>query len=337
MVRTAPWTLEGGSRTVPPRVRRTRAHAVFFPGIREDELNRPTGCRARRGNPRDWLHYAPCLFSPSDLGRFVRRVALRHPPPTDDRPFFENFGKLGSIIALQKIYGELWPTRDRARICSLSWRVAHHSRGGRVLTIVPSDFRPEIRRASGVEPRIVLRAIGLGYMTAEICVLSRLTAQSWTTPFLRALATVAFSFSFRGPGRFAAAADRYRAPPRLVRGLLAAGRRGVRALWNLSAGLPTPWDRSRFIENPLRDSAHRARPRFSWGFDAARAPPPGNAEPVARPVGVGVNGFASVLAPPGCDLLTHRALERISPRRRGGDRLLRRRVHPVPHLPATNR
>ena len=297
MVRTAPWTLEE-IETVRRVCEERELTPVFFPGIREDELNRPDRIPGPPGQPGDWLHYAAVSLFSSDAERFVEEWPFDIRPPTDDRPFFENFGRLASIGVLRNAYGELWPTRTELGLLFVIGASLIILAVGAVLTIVPLDFRPEIRRAERRgTAALYFAAIGLGYMTAEICVLSRLT-RIVGDPVLAGAATVAGFLLFSGAGSLAA----QRIDPArttLVRGLLAAAAGACAALWILSGRLADPLGSLSLSSRILAGILLIAPAAFLMGFPMPLAlRRAGNAEPALVPWAWGVNGFASVLAPP---------------------------------------
>jgi hypothetical protein len=237
------------------------------------------------------------LFS-DDAEKFIDGWPFDIRPPTDDRPFFENFGRLGSFDLLEQTYGDLWLTRTELGflfvICATFIIVA----AGAVLTIVPLDIRPEIRRAEGRGvTALYFAAIGLGYMIAEVCVLSRLI-HVVGDPVLSGAVTIAGFLLFSGAGSLAAQRiDPSRAP--FVGALLAAVAGMCVIVWIVSGWLAGPIG-SLALAGRIGAAIFFIAPvAFLMGF-----PMPlglrriAETAPVLVPWAWGVNGFASVLAPP---------------------------------------
>ncbi|MEJ2720238.1 MAG: hypothetical protein P8181_03735, partial [bacterium] len=96
LVKTAPWTT-AEIDSLRELCRRRQLTPVYFTGIRDDELNYPDRLPGPPGGEGGWLHFAVSrLLSsrPGEAREFANDWPFDIRPPTDDRPFFDNFGKL---------------------------------------------------------------------------------------------------------------------------------------------------------------------------------------------------------------------------------------------------
>ena len=297
MVKASPWT--------PGEIARIRRVCedreltpVYFPGIRDDELNHPDWIPGPPGKPGDWLHHATVALVSKDAQTFIEEWPFDIRPPTDDRPFFENFGKFRSLGLLKRVYGDLWLTRTELGFLFVLCAMAIVIVAGAILTIIPLCLRHEIRRAKGRGATAVyFAAIGLGYMTVEITLLSRLV-QVVGDPVLAGAVTIAGFLLFSGAGSLVAQRlDPLRST--LVRALLVAAA-GVCVIVLTVSGLLAGWAVSLGLMGRIGAAVLViAPPAFLMGFPL----PLGlrrveESAPVLVPWAWGVNGFASVLAPP---------------------------------------
>ncbi len=112
--------------------------AVWFDGIRDDEVNQPDALPGPPGERADWLHHAAReivggaertptanpgasrragIGTPDAADRHSRREAfyaswmLNVRPAHDDRPFFWDFFKPQAVVELRAVYRDLWLTR----------------------------------------------------------------------------------------------------------------------------------------------------------------------------------------------------------------------------------
>jgi spermidine synthase len=297
MARTAPWgpgeiervRLVCGERELTP---------VFFAGIRDDELNAPDRIPGPPGQTGDWLHYAASALFSGGAKRFIREWPFDIEPPTDDRPFFDSLGKIGSIALLRRTYGDLWLTRTEIGFLFVLLAALIVAAAGLALTLLPLDLVGAMRRIDGRgAAALYFAAIGLGYMTAEICVLSRLT-RAVGDPVLAGAATIAGFLFFSGAGSLAA----QRIDPsrdKLVCALLVAAAAACAIAWIAAgrlAGAPGPQSLAARIAAACLVVSPAA---FLMGFPMALGLRRAAArEPALVPWAWGVNGFASVLAPP---------------------------------------
>jgi hypothetical protein len=297
MVKITPWKEDEISK-----VRRVCAERditpVYFTGVRDDELNRPDRLPGPPGEPGDWLHLASVELLSGRGREFINGWPFDIRPPTDDRPFFENFGKLQSIPLLRRVYGELWVTRTDLSLLFVLIASVIIAAWGAVMTIIPLAFHTSVRRASRrAVTALFFTAIGMGYMTVEItmlCRVNRLTGD----PVLSGAVTITGFLLFSGMGSFVA---RRIDPARVtaVRRLVlwtAAGSAIVLAISSAAATFAAPLAGYLRIAVALCLIAPLA---FLMGFPmpaGLRRVESANAALV--PWAWGVNGFASVLAPP---------------------------------------
>lgn len=181
LVKASPWTDDQVAR-VREQCQRRNLTPVWFRGIQPDELNQPDvlpGPVQAGGTAGDWYHYAACrLFS--DAGQqFIDGWPFDIRAATDDRPFFLDFCRLGSIGRFRRAFGDLWLTRTELGFLFAVTATLIIGVVGSVLTVLPLA----VLRSAATTMRIAGRsatvgyfaAIGLGYLLLEMTFLSRLT------------------------------------------------------------------------------------------------------------------------------------------------------------------
>jgi len=300
MVKASPWTSDEIER-IRALCAERELTPVYYAGIRDDELNHPDRLPGPPGETGDWLHHiAVTLFSGSatDAKELIDAWPFNISPPTDDRPFFEDFGKLKSIGLLKETFGDLWLTRTELAFLFVLVAMAIITLLGAVMTIVPLGFQREIRRARGRgATALYFAAIGLAYIVVEITLLSRLI-HLIGDPVLAGAVTIAGFLFFSGLGSLVAQRidfTRVAFVRRIIIALVAAGAivlaaSGAVAFLAGAFALPIRLGIAALLIAPVA---------FLMGFPMAsglrqleRAAPP------LIPWAWGVNGFASVLASP---------------------------------------
>jgi spermidine synthase len=295
MVKRSQWT--------PDEIGRLRAVAsareltpVYFAGIREDELNQPDHLPGPEGGVGDWLHHATTRLLSPDANAFIDRWAFDIRTPTDNRPFFGNFTKLRAIGELKRAFGDLWLTRTELALLFVLAATAIIAIVGLVLTIVPLLWVRGIRRSSGLGVTgLYFTAIGLAYLMLEITLLSSLI-HLIGDPMLAGAAAIAGFLFFSGLGSLVA--QKLSRPTLLPRLILVLVLVGIDEAWIVG------WATS--IAGPMPALARAVLAviiigplGFLMGF-----PMPSalrrleTSAPQLIPWAWGVNGFASVLAPP---------------------------------------
>jgi hypothetical protein len=297
MVKRSPWTPEEIAKLRGVCEER-QLTPVYFTGIRDDELNHPDELPGPAGESGGWLHHAAKRLLSSDARGFIEEWPFDIRPPSDDRPFFENFGKLGSLGLFMRTYGDLWLTRTELAFLFVLCAMVIVAVSGAFLTVVPLGIRREIRRAPGRgSTALYFTAIGLGYMMIEIVFLSRLI-HVIGDPVIAGAVTIASFLFFSGAGSFAARRIdplRTRAARRLLLALAALGLVTLSAaplLAEIAGPLASAWriGVSVIMIAPLAWFMGFPMPLGLGRLGKAGAP--------LVPWAWGVNGFASVLAPP---------------------------------------
>lgn len=299
MVRARPWL-----PSEVARVRRLAAHLeltpVWYPGIRPGELNRPDALPAPPGEVGDWFHHGArqLLGDEARAAAFVSRWAFDLRPPRDDRPFFRDLCRLGSLAALREAYGQSWLAQGEVAFLFVLFALGVIGVAGATLTLLPLVWIAELRgRPSGLGATCgMFAAIGLAYMLLELTLLARFT-RLIGDPVLAASLTITVLLLASGLGSLDAQRWSDLHPvarratwalvglaglllllvPRLVEvaaPLPFVGRAAVLVLITLPLGylmgFPLPLGLARLDR--------RAAPLIPWAW--------------------GINGFASVLAPP---------------------------------------
>lgn len=297
LVRRAPWEASAIDR-LREVIEERELTPVYFPGIRTDELNQPDMLPGPDGERGDWLHFGAVKLLSTDSDAFVREWSFDIRPPTDDRPFFGNFGKLSSVPLLRRTFGELWLTRTELSRVFVFAAMGVILVVGLILTIIPLGFLRDIRRATGrASTALYFTCIGLAYLMLEIVFLSKLT-HLIGDPVRAGSVTIASFLVFSGLGSLAAQSlgkARTRILAVLI-GLLVVV--GLVVAWLVpllarsAGGSGESWRMvlGALVVLPLA---------FLMGFPM----PTGLARlqggaPALIPWAWGINGFASVLAPP---------------------------------------
>ena len=176
VVKATPWTPAEVER-VREACRQRELTPVWFDGIRTEELNQPDALPQPPGGVGDWYHYAATqLFSPG-RDRFIDEWMFDVRPPTDERPYFADFARLRSIGALKDAFGDLWLTRSELAFLFVLAATVVVTAIGAVSIVLPLPLLREGRRHRGgrLATAGYFAAIGLGYLLLEMTCLSRLT------------------------------------------------------------------------------------------------------------------------------------------------------------------
>lgn len=175
VVKASPWTpqqIDEIRRVYQQR----QITPVWFPSIREDELNTPDALPGPAGLVEDWYHHgAKQLFS---LGarRFIDQWHFDIRAPTDDRPFFFDFFKARSLGAMRQAYGSLWLTRVELGFLLVLVSMVLIGLFAAMFTVLPVWLLGGVRASPGkLRSAVYFTAIGLAYLMLEIMFLSQLT------------------------------------------------------------------------------------------------------------------------------------------------------------------
>lgn len=298
LVKRSPW-----SNDDVERVRRVCAERsltpVWFTGIRNDELNQPDMLDGPTGDAGDWYHYAIRRLCSAGAPEFIDAWTFDIRPPTDERPFFGDFCRMGSIGALRETFGDLWLTRAETAYLFVLATAVFVALAALVMTLAPLLMVRSVRREPGKTVAVLyFGAIGLGYLLLEMVLLSRLT-RLIGDPVHAASITITAFLAFSGLGSLVA------------QRITGAGRRSVAliiallivvAVGTLLLLVPVSIDLAGGVALAMRSVVGVvvvAPLAFLMGFPFPLALTRVNAAATALvPWAWGVNGFASVLAPP---------------------------------------
>ena len=297
IVRTVPW-----DETDIARCRRAceqrQLTPVWFESIRDDELNVPDMLPGPDGEVGDWYHTGAVHLFSSSAPAFIDGWSFDIRPPTDDRPFFNNFFRWRALRTLSESFGELWPTQTGLAFLFVCGALAVIGVVAALCTLVPVVLLTPVRSARGkAAVGFYFLAIGLAYMMLEMTLLSRVRMLIGD-PVQTAAVTIAGLLVFSGFGSLAAQYGQVRLATTLPRwiGILAAV--AVLESWCLGPlGLA-------FGMQPLTLRVAVALAVLApLGFLMGLAMPTALARlnrvaPVLIPWAWAVNGFASVLAAP---------------------------------------
>ncbi|MHC4066104.1 MAG: polyamine aminopropyltransferase, partial [Planctomycetota bacterium] len=225
IVKTTAWS-EAQINRVRAECDRRNLTPVWFSGIRPNELNQPDVLPGPSDAPGDWYHYAAQrLFSDERL-RFIQEWPFDIRAPTDDRPFFLDFCRLGSLARMRQAFGDLWLTRAELGFLFAIAATLIIGVVGSVLTVLPLAVTRPVERIPGRAATVgYFAAIGLAYLLLEMTFLSRLT-HLIGDPVRTAAVTIAAFLLLSGLGslsaqRFGATCRAYL--PRMIIGLVLVG------------------------------------------------------------------------------------------------------------------
>jgi hypothetical protein len=270
---------------------------VQFPGLRTDELNQPDMLPGPQGEPGDWLHFGATKLLSENAEAFIKDWAFDIRPPTDDRPFFSNFSKLGTIPYIRRAFGELWLTRTELALFFVVVAMAIILVIAALLTVAPLGFLKDLRCASGrASTAVYFACIGLGYLILEMAFLSKLT-HLIGDPVRAGSVTIASFLVFSGLGSLVAQTVKGRTHTLVViiGSLVLAGLVEAWLVPTLARGAGASTLGWRMILGALAILPLAFLMGFPMPLGLARLEK--NA-PNLIPWAWGINGFASVLAPP---------------------------------------
>ncbi|MCK4872906.1 MAG: hypothetical protein KAS72_09295 [Phycisphaerales bacterium] len=298
LVKRSPWSNDDIERVRHVCEERSLT-PVWFPGIRDDELNQPDMLDGPTGEAGDWYHHAIRRLCSADAPGFIEAWPFDIRPPTDERPFFLDFCRIRSIGALRATFGDLWLTRADTAYLFVLAAAAFIGLTALVMTLAPLLIVRSVRRAPDkTVTALYFGAIGLGYLLLEMVMLSRLT-RLIGDPVHAASITITAFLAFSGLGSLVA------------QRVTGAGRRAVAltiallivvAVIDLLLLVPMSIDLAGGVALVMRSVvgvAVVAPLALLMGFPFPLALTRVDAAASALvPWAWGVNGFASVLAPP---------------------------------------
>lgn len=295
IARSSPWSPSEVDR-LRELIAARQLTPVWFPGVRERELNQPDQLPGPPGAAYDWYHHAARQLFSDRAANFLDRWMFDINPPTDDRPFFFDYYKRGAVTRLREVFGDLWLTRAELAFLFVGFATGFIALLALLFTVLPLIALPDLRQRPGkTGTAIYFGAIGLAYLMLEMTVLSQLDLLIGE-PLYAAAITIATFLVLSGLGSLIA--DRLSDVlstrlPMLMVGLVALGIALVAGLGPLSrevGGLPLPGrtviailciSPPAFLMGlPMPTGLRRLRGAelISWAW--------------------GINGFASVLAAP---------------------------------------
>jgi hypothetical protein len=297
MVRPTPWppaSIEG----VRTLCRERGLTPVWYEGVRPEELNTPDALPVPPDGVGDWYHHAAARLLGADGQAFIDGWWFDIRPPTDDRPFFFDHARLGSLAAQRRAFGAMWLARTESAFLFVVAACAIVTLVGAVLVLLPLP----LARGPGVEAgrwRIVgyFISIGLAYLLLELAFLSRVTLLLGDAVTAAAV-TIAGFLLLSGAGSLTAQrlpVGDDRVVRRLLAGLVVAAIAMLLVLRPLSlagGGLPVV---ARCAIALLVIAPVGFLMGFPMPLGLARLE---HAAPAAIPWAWGINGCASVLASP---------------------------------------
>ena len=271
---------------------------VYFQGINEDVLNQPDQLPSAAGTRGDWYYFAATRLLSPDSAKFVRDWPFDIRPPRDDRPYFFDYFRVNSLLAIKQQFGPAWITRTEIAYLFVLLTLGLSAGAALVLIVIPLLFSRRLRACGGsFWTLLYFGSIGFGYMLLEIVLLSRLIHMLGDSSVCTATTISAFLF-WSGVGSLAVLKLGRRLHGSLPLILIFAGILGIAELFAIQhIG-------SLLVDYPL--GARILAAFFTLaplgvvlGFPFAGAISlMERSQPEAVPWAWGVNGFASVIAPP---------------------------------------
>ena len=149
----------------------------YYPGIRSDTLQQQNIMEGPEGASYSYFHYAAMQLLSGDADRFLDSWVYNIRPPTDDRPYFYNFFKWGSLDRFVETYGRNWFQRLELGYVILVVTFAELALIAFLLIILPLFFlRKSFREAKNKLPVVLhFGAIGIGFMFLEMVYIQKFT------------------------------------------------------------------------------------------------------------------------------------------------------------------
>ena len=203
LVKPTPWRPEQLQKVVET-LRRRHLTGVWFTDIPEALLNRPDWLPGPEGTDTDWYHYAARRLFSDVANNFIDDWLFDIRPPTDDRPFFYDFSKLGTIQKLREAFGDLWLTRTEIAFLFVIAALVGVGTMAVILTLTPLVFvRPGCGLRMLAPAAGYFACLGLAYLMLEITLLAKLT-RLIGDPVQAAAVTIAAFLFFSGLGSLTA-------------------------------------------------------------------------------------------------------------------------------------
>jgi len=298
LVSPVPWT-PGQLRGARAAVQSRQLTPVWLDGVADGDLNQPDALPAAPDGVGDLYHWAAVRLGSPGADQLIDDWAFDIRPPTDDRPFFADFCRLKSISAMREAYGELWLTRAELAFLFVLATAAVAGIAGALATLLPLPWLGAPRGFRTVTVAY-FGSIGLAYLLLEMVLLSRLTPLVGD-PVRAAAVTIGAMLFFSGLGSIVSGRIRHRRARTLGGALVlvAVTALGVVAvlpgLAHLAGGLPVI-ARCAIGGAVIAPTAFLMGLPMPMGLTRLAGKQAGQAALI--PWAWGINGFASVVAPP---------------------------------------
>jgi len=298
LVRAAPWTPDALQRA-QARLEARQLTPVWLEGIAVEALNQPDALPPAPDGVGDMYHWAAGRLGSPGAAEFIDDWHFDIRPPTDDRPFFSDFCRLSSIGPMRQAYGDLWLTRAELAFGFVLASAVIVGLVGAVATIVPLRWLRAPRGFRGVTV-VYFGCLGLAYLLLEMVVLSRVTLLVGD-PIRAAGVTIGAMLFFSGLGSIATRGIVGR-DVMILRGAVVvlavtglAVVTGLGALSDMAGGLEAAgrYALAAVVIAPLGFLMGLPMP-----MGLTRLAAVGAGQDALIPWAWGINGFASVLAPP---------------------------------------
>ncbi len=281
----------------------------YYPGIDSQAIRQLNVAAGPAGVPWSYYHEAAREILGGSAREFSASWPYRIDPPTDDRPYFHDFFRWGSLRQFIRTYGSGW-----IRKLELGYVVVLATAVGAVLLaaavlLVPLAFiarRDPGARLTGhnrLPATVHFAAIGFAFMFVEIVLLAKLT-RLLGEPILSAAAALSAILAFSGAGSALLGRLRLR-PERSIRlAALAVIVVGVAYLAMLDPLISrvAGWSLQVRFTLAILLLLPLAIP-MGWFFPSGMLLL-GGSDPRLVPLAWGINGFASVCASPVAVLLS---------------------------------
>jgi spermidine synthase len=172
---------------------------IWIEGMAQSRLNQPDALDPAPDGVGDQYHYAARRLFSHEGGEFIDGWAFDVRPPTDDRPFFADFCRLGSLGALRQAYGDVWLTQTEVAFLFVLAAIVIVGLAGAAATIAPLPLLAAGVRGGRTATAFYFGCLGLGYLLLEMIWLSRLTFL-FGDPVQAAAVTICSFLLFSGLG-----------------------------------------------------------------------------------------------------------------------------------------
>jgi hypothetical protein len=271
----------------------------WFPGVSPDSTNRLHILPGPPETPMSWYQHAMRMLLSPQRQEFYRNWICNVRPATDDKPFFYDFFRWGSISRLREAFGPLWPARAEMGFLVLmlatAWTLIAASvlLPGPILRMKREQATPSATSLAYVAAYFA--GLGTGFMLLEMSFIQMFT-RFLGDPVVAAAVVVGCFLLFAGMGSMSQpfviglVPGGVLTPIALIVTLTLVDATLFPRVFEAAALLPTPWKVLAGV-CMIAPLAFFLGTPFPWGLSVLH-----RSAAKAIPIAWAVNGFASVVS-----------------------------------------